>query len=141
MITLVINRRERVIVNIFTLLVFFLFIVVGYFSGISLSHYWGVLGWILGFIVGGSLFGTAYYLIMYYLNKWFPIHPICKDGKCTSEDYEIVKYNEEDGTFIFRCKCGTEYYQDFPYFKEILSDGSLKTYMKINRWGKWKPDD
>lgn len=128
--------------NIFTLITLIIFAVFGYFGGKLLAHYYGVLGWVLGILGGSALFGVGYFLIMHYLNKWFPIHPICRTGRCTSEDYVIVEYNQEEGTCIFCCKCGTKYFQDHPYFKEILSDGSLRSYMKKSkRLGKWEIDD
>ena len=105
-------------VNIFTLIIFLLFGVFGYFGGKLLSCHYGLFGWILGFLAGGFLFGLAYFFIMHSLNKWFPIHPICKKGRCTSKDYN-VECNVEDGTCIFICKCGTKYLQKDRYFMEL----------------------
>ena len=125
----------------FSWILLFLFAVFSYFGGKLLSHYYGLPGWILGVLAGSSLFVLAHLLVMYYINKWLPIHPICKNGVCTSDDYRIVKYNEGDGTCIFRCECGTRYFQNLPYFKEMLSDGSLKAYMKRTRWHRWETDE
>ena len=125
--------------NIFELTIFILFIVSGYFSGKFLSCYYGVLGWIIGFIVGCSLFALIYYLIIHYSNKLFPIDPPCKTGKCLSDGYKIVEYNEKKGS-VYRCACGTKYLKKLPYFKEILPDGTTKPYMKKNKKGRWEPD-
>jgi hypothetical protein len=60
-------------------------------------------------------------------------------GKCDQNDYEVVEsYNVKEGTTVFRCKCGIKYGQKFPYFNEMLPDGSIIPYMKKNRWGIWK---
>ena len=77
---------------------------------------------------------------MHFWNKWYPSHPPCKNKKCLSDDYEIIEYNKKVGSFIFRCKCGKKYFQKLPYFKEILSDGATKSYMKKNSKGHWGPD-
>lgn len=124
--------------NIFALIVVILFIASGYLVGKFLALYYGLLGWIVGFLIGFFLALLLYYLLMHYWNKWFPCQPTCKKGKCTEKDYELVEYNQKDGTFVFRCKCGTKYFQNLPYFSEMLPDGSMKPYMKKNSLGRWE---
>jgi len=114
-------------------------IIVVYLAGSFLSRCYGFWGWIFGIIAGSFLFGLIQ-LVLYYGNKKYPIHPSCRNGKCTSEDYNLVEYDEQRGIFIFCCKCGTKYLQDHSYFKEILPDGSIKAYMKRGRCGHWQDD-
>jgi hypothetical protein len=135
------SQRKEVNINIFALMIFLLFIGSGFVGAELLSRYHGCLGWIAGFIFGCSVFALVYSLIMHYWRKWCPIHPPCKKGKCTGDDYELVERNREEGTVVFCCKCGTKYFQKLPYFKEILPDGSMIPYMKENKWGRWKPDE
>lgn len=134
----IIKNKEQHI-NIFELIIFVLFIICGSYSGKLLAVYFGLAGRIIGFVVGFSLAVLVYYLIMHFWNKWFPIDPPCKNGKCLSNDYELVERNQ-DGT-VYRCKCGTKYFKKLPRFKEMLDDGSTKPYMRRKGiFGRWEKD-
>src|SRR6056297_4169390 len=106
-------------INIFTLTIYILFVLSGYYMGKLLGFYFGDPGWIIGFIVGASLFSLVYYLIIHYWNKWFPDFPPCKD--CQNYDYTEIDYDPTEGSSIYSCPCGKKYFRKLPYFKELLS--------------------
>ena len=112
-----------------------------YLVGKSLALSFGVLGWIIGLVVGGSIPLLIRKGFVLFLDKCFPSRPPCKNGTCHAQDYETVEYRCEDNSsvLVFRCKCGTKYALSFPYFMELLEDGTPKPYMK-KIWGKWKLD-
>jgi hypothetical protein len=129
------------IMNIFTLLVLLLVLASGYFVGGALYPHYGLLGWIFGFAIGSSVLVVAYYLIIRCSKAMFPSQPPCRKGKCLSDDYKVAKYDLENGTVVFECKCGARYLQKSPYFRELLSDGSDVPYMKrTGIWGRWEKE-
>ena len=131
------------LMNIFELLTVLAIIVAGYFGGKLLALHLGLMGWIVGSILGCVLAILAYQVFRFLLklsDKWLPPRPPCNNGKCFYDDYEFVEA-KQDGDAVFRCKCGTKYIQSLAYFKEILSEGSLKPYMKKNKIGQWIPDN
>jgi len=128
--------------NIFELLTVLAIIAAGYFGGKLLALHLGLAGWIVGSLLGCGLAILAYRAFRFLLkfsDKWLPPRPPCKNGKCFYDDYEFVEA-KQDGSAVFRCKCGTKYIQNLPYFKELLPDDSVKPYMKKNNVGRWKPD-
>jgi hypothetical protein len=129
--------------NIFDLGTLIAIIFCAFFVGKCLALSFGVLGWIIGVFIGGSIpilmrQGLFFFLFL-FLDKYFPSRPPCKNGTCHAHDYSIIEYIAIDRTVLLRCKCGTKYVQRFPYFMELLEDGTPKPYMK-KIWGIWKPD-
>lgn len=131
--------------DLFSLITILAIIFCAYHVGEYLALSYGVLGWIIGLVVGGSiplLIRKGLNLLsIHFLDKCFPSRPPCKNGTCHAQDYETVEYRCEDNSsvLVFRCKCGTKYALSFPYFMELLEDGTPKPYMK-KIWGKWKLD-
>jgi len=130
--------------NIFELLILAMIIVSGYFSGKLCASHLGVIGWIFGFIIGIIFAVVALITLKKCSNifdKRYPIIPSCKNGKCTFDDYEVIKCLEDNSTF-FRCKCGIKYIKKGKHFMEIIGDGSAIPYMKrkgiLGRWEKDK---
>jgi hypothetical protein len=125
--------------NIILIILIIIFVACGYQVGELFSAYFGAIGKVVGSVVGFFLAVFSQQLIWYFWNKWFPVDPPCKNGKCLSDDYEIVGCNQ-DGT-VYRCKCGTKYLKKLSYFKEILEDGTTKPYMVSQGFGgRWKRD-
>jgi len=125
--------------TIIEVLTLFLIIFSSYYFGEFLGSYFGLWGWIVGIPAGGALVILVRYLLYFLLLKLFPHPPLCKNKKCTGDDYEIIEYQDNDN-IIWKCKCGIQYLQCIPYFKEILPDGSTRPYLKKNRIGRWKSD-
>ena len=97
--------------------------------------------------MGISLGLLFVYLIIGFLNlyfylwhKWQPLRPICKNGKCKSDDYKWVT---SIGDFhpVFICSCGNIYIQNGGCFIELLPDGKSKPYMIHSLFGRWKKDN
>ena len=130
--------------NVFELLFFVSIILAGYFCGRFLNSYWGLSGWIVGFI-SGSLSAV---LTLFGLNKFgdaltkrFPPKPNCKTGRCSSNDYKIIGLSNEKDGIIFQCKCGTRYLKKGKRFMEICDDGNMVPYMRSKGiWGSWEND-
>jgi len=125
--------------NIFELAVVAAFIAAGYFCGKWLGLQYGVVGWIAGFLLGVTFGGSGFIGLRKLLNIWYkcrPLRPICKEGKCSSDDYEIIECLK--GRVVFRCQCGTKYLKKGQFFMEILDDGSTIPYMRRNGiLGSW----
>lgn len=56
-------------INIFVIVIVFIFLVCGYHSGKFFSGYFGITGWITGFLTGFSLAIVIYYWVMRLLSK------------------------------------------------------------------------
>jgi len=125
--------------NIFDLGTLVAIIFCAYFVGKFLALSFGVLGWIIGLVVGGSIPLLLRKGLVLFLDKCIPTRPPCKNGTCHMLDYKIIESIEKDQSVLLRCKCGTKYVQRFPYFMELLDDGTTKPYMK-KIWGIWKLD-
>lgn len=131
--------------NLIELLFFIIFLSLSVFLGKFLGTYLGILGWIFGFIIGilsgitTSFFLNRFVDIWY---KWCPLRPKCKNGNCSSDDYQIIE-SRKDGA-VFLCQCGTKYFQNWPKrdrFMEVLDDGSIVPYMKRRGiFGRWEKE-
>jgi len=114
----------------------------GYACGKFIGSHFGIIGWIIGVVIGalGAIGGWfALGKLGDMINKWRPLRPICKKGKCSADDYEIVQFLK-DGT-IYRCKCGTGYFRSRRRFLEVLDNGETVPYMKRHGlFGRWEPD-
>ncbi|MBN2315971.1 MAG: hypothetical protein JXM79_18740 [Sedimentisphaerales bacterium] len=128
--------------NIFELTLLIGFIWVGYVCGKMLGAYLGVAGWIVGFVLGCALAVGVYTIFLRLIDLWYrwrPIRPICKEGKCSSDDYQLLELSK--GNVVFRCRCGAKYIKTRHRFGELLDDGSVRPYMK-RTWslGRWEED-
>lgn len=85
------------------------------------------------------------------LYRVFPLRPVCRRGRCKSEDY--VWDREDFRRFlsnpkasrhktVFVCKCGDKYLRYGRRFSELTSDGEVRPYMVHPRfWRRWRPDE
>ncbi len=112
---------------------------VGCICGKALGAYFGVPGWIAGFVLGGALVPAVCYVLRRLLDlwhRWRPLRPICREGNCSSDDYKLLDCSEERAVFL--CRCGIRYVQTRNRFGEILDDESVRPYMKrsgiLSRW-------
>ena len=114
----------------------------GYACGKALGSYLGVPGWIAGFILGCVLAVAAWYILTRLMNLWYiwrPLRPYCKEGKCSSYDYQLLEISE--GKDVYQCRCGTKYIKTRNHFGELLEDGSIRPYMKRTWYlGRWEED-
>ena len=113
-----------------------------YICGIFLGVYYGVAGWIIGFVLGCAFAVGAYTIFLRLIGligKWRPLRPVCREGKCSSNDYQLLDVSEGRG--IYRCRCGTKYVRTRHRFGELLDDGTVRSYMK-RMWslGRWEED-
>ena len=126
-------------------------------AGLFIASYGGKLfgwpGFLLGVPVGVFVaFGVLYAVALLWASiealLWdgMPYMPTCGNGKCKSGlltdfgDYEP----EHDDEFraYFRCKCGRLYWRNRKEGRvlEVLSDGTVKPYMKWKSFRGWRPD-
>ena len=133
------EQNERADMNAIEFAVLVGIIWVGYICGKALGTYFAVPGWIAGFVLGCALAVAAYYALLRLLDLWYrwrPLRPVCREGKCSSDDYKLLDCSE--GRAVFFCRCGTKYVKTRNRFGEILDDGSVRPYMKrtgiLSRW-------
>jgi len=128
--------------NLIELITLLSIICAGYACGKFIGSHFGIIGWIVGVFIGalGAIAGWfALWKLGDIYEKWRPFRPICKKGKCSSDDYNLVQ-SLEDGA-IFRCKCGTQYFRSGRRFLELLDNGETVAYMKRRGlFGRWEPD-
>ena len=138
-------QNERAEMNVFELALLVGIICIGYICGKALGTYFGVPGWIVGFVLGCALAAAAYYALLRMVDRWHRRHrrpsfrPVCRQGKCSSHDYQPLGISE--GRDVFRCHCGTKYVMSGNRFGEILDDGSIRPYMKwAGIFSGWQED-
>lgn len=137
------EQGERAEMNAIELAVLVGIFWVGCICGKALGAYFGLPGWIAGFVLGGALVIAACYVLRRLfglLYRWRPSRPVCREGKCSWDDYQLLDSSEGEG--IFCCRCGTKYVKTRNRFGEILDDGSVRPYMK-RTWvlSCWQEDD
>ncbi len=120
-----------------------LFILLCIAGGATIAHFTGAsifIGTAIGSAVGVApmaLLCITYLLFM----KWRPDRPMCRCGKCRSEEYEYIgpKHITAETVFEYRCPfCGRIYRQKEKRFWEFLDNGSDIPYMSISKWGRWQ---
>ena len=130
--------------NLFELIYAAIIIVVGLCCAKLIGIYFGITGWIVGFILGGlsavlALFGLN--KLSNVLTKRFPPRPTCKTGRCSSDNYQVKGLSKEKDGVIFQCECGTQYLKKGGKFMEICDDGKIVPYMKSKGvLGRWEKD-
>lgn len=129
--------------NIFELLIIVLVCISGFFSGMFLSSYFSIIGWIIGVPAGSLLAVLILKTLRLLIDPWNmskPVLPKCKNGKCQSIcDYELVEITN-DGN-VFSCKCGDKYLFTGKQFMIILDNGDTSPYMvKRKIRGPWEED-
>ncbi|KPJ97771.1 MAG: hypothetical protein AMK71_12580 [Nitrospira bacterium SG8_35_4] len=121
------------------------FIILSVVIGWAIAHFRNVpvlYGISIGMSVGMAplfLLGIIYALMM----AWRPDRPMCRCGKCQSEDYEFVWREEipvmKKTIYEFRCpSCSRTYRKKDKRFWEVSSDGSETPFMVISKWGRWQ---
>lgn len=111
-------------------------------SSLFFGNKFGLLGGIIGFPLGLILAFLIIYILNILMDLWYvwrPLRPICKNGKCKSNDYKWVT-RIEDFCPVFICSCGDLYLKNGSLFIELLSDGSSEPYMSHSFFGRWKKD-
>ena len=97
---------------------------------------WGILAFVLsgaGWVLLLPLGNVALRL----LNRIVPLRPVCRTGRCVSDDYEYLGLH--DDVPLFRCQCGREYIKQGSLFLERDATGELHPYMR-RAWGLfWRP--
>lgn len=137
--------------NIFELIAFIAWVGIGCVVSSLLGSKFGWPGYVFGFLVGAGLgIGIFYgfiFCLAYLLSNIWPDNssaPLCKNGKCEAGHYEIHKAKDQLGfnRFDWFCRCGERYHKSKNplRFYEVLSDGSLKPYMKWKPFRGWRPD-
>lgn len=86
----------------------------------------------------GLVYGLLRVLVL-LLNRWRPVRPLCRQGKCLADDYEFIERTEQGR--LFECRCGTRYIHSGMRFLECSDDGQIKPYMKHAQFGRWCKDD
>jgi hypothetical protein len=115
-----------------------------FFAGQKLSFYWGKVGWAVGVLLGiacGFLLIYGLWLLADFYYRFRPLRPICRHGKCHSDDYEI-KVVAREGCWESenRCKCGDTYVKRENQFMLLRPDGSTHSYMLRKPFHNWEPD-
>jgi hypothetical protein len=130
--------------NIFEYVAFLFNFVLAYFLGRHFSNEWGILGWVvgmpLGFGIGILILKAVSGVLDYSWYRWRPLRPPCRKGSCMAQDYKLVEVST--GGLTYQCKCGDKYRKLAApeRFVEVLSDGSLRPYMKRRGIGRWEHD-
>lgn len=125
------GQRDVVRMNVSELALLVGAIGVGCICGKALGVWFGVPGWIGGFLSGCALVGAAYYGLLRLIERWHlwrPLRPVCRAGQCSSDDYELLDVSP--GRAVFRCRCGTKYVRTGGRFGELADDGSVRPYMR-----------
>lgn len=103
----------------------------------------GIVGGAVGAMVGVASLLLFYRGIGTALSLWHerhPLRPVCKNGVCRADDYELVEAQRD--FLAFRCRCGIRYIHKQRQFLEILPDGTPKRFMRKKAgFGGWEPDD
>jgi hypothetical protein len=64
--------------------------------------------------------------------------PICRCGRCRSQDYEFLGMEQQPLSFDYRCpSCDRHYRARDNKFLEIASNGSEQPYMRQSSLGRW----
>ena len=128
--------------NIFELVIVLVAVAASFFCGKFFGTHYGVVGWVVGSLLGCVSAVLTYFTLHSLINlwyKWRPVRPICRKGKCTADDYELLDVSS-DGAF-FKCSCGMKYLSTGHRFMEIDEDGSTHSYMQRRGYfGKWEKD-
>jgi hypothetical protein len=128
-------------------------IAVGMWVGLIYGSPYGKVGIMIGFIIGAAATMAALFsffkLLDFIVCKLWPPFPICKKGKCGTDDYKWLE--RTDNGVIFQCKCGDKYImkmksllRGYINVQELLDDGSTRPYVKYERcfgiFGHWVKD-
>ncbi len=115
-----------------------------YLAGRKLAIYWGKAGWVVGALVGvacGFLLFHAFWLLATLYQRFRPLRPPCRQGRCRSNDYEIrVIAKEGSWESESKCKCGDMYVRRGNRFMLLRADGSTHPYMLRRRFHNWETD-
>jgi len=127
---------------VFIISLLFILLGLGHWIGRKYEHPW--LGMAIG--IGIFMLTALCYIGVILLHLWWqPNLPICHLGKCKKyKDYELIKLT--DGSWVYRCCCGTYYILKEAegkgrLFMVYLEDGNTKPYLKHTRFGRWKSDN
>jgi hypothetical protein len=103
---------------------------------------------LLHVIILGLAVGMAPLVLMGIMSilmvAWCPDRPMCRCGKCRSDDYSYVESGNitVETVFEYQCPfCSRTYRQRDKRFWEFSSDGSEIPYAVISKWGRWKIED
>jgi hypothetical protein len=105
------------------------------------GHRFGIVGYILGFVLGvGGGWAALWVIPMFldfvdgYLRSGIPRRPRCRNGRCVGVDYELTK------TLTWKCKCGDEYVKKGRRFLKLDADRKRLPYLKWVPFRGWVPD-
>ncbi len=131
-------------ITLFQVLWLFFVFTCAFFAGRNLAHNWGKLGWLVGALIGigiGYLLLYALGLLDHFYHRLRPLRPSCRQGRCSSADYEIsVSKKEARWESEYRCKCGDTYIRRENRFMILSPDGSTQPYMLRKPFHNWEPD-
>lgn len=110
---------------------------VGFLAGWMLWHIHPIVGIVGGVLTFGTIANIAMGLVsLFHSPKGFPI---CKNGKCESNDHEFVGFLGNG--MVTRCKCGNRYYSIGERCLFLDSGGIAHPYMVFkNKKDRWVPD-
>ena len=100
----------------------------------------GRIGWVgypLGFIGGIGLSAGAVCGVLALYLQAFPDRPVCRNGTCRSNDYDLRRVG---GALYWFCRCGRPYHYEKGRFYEVLQDGTRTPYMINRPFRGWRPD-
>jgi hypothetical protein len=128
-------------VNLINLVRFASVPALGYYIGRVAAESYGGSGWIAGGIAGGLLAICANVGLSKGADLWTtvrPVRPVCRLGRCSAEDYEVLEVGVESAVLL--CRCGTRYRRSGPRLMELLEDGSTRPYMYWTLRHGWRSE-
>ena len=112
-------------------------LIIGMFVASWSARKIGWLGYPLGFLGAVLIIPALVCGIGALLFFIWPERPICRNGKCKTNDYELHRVEDK---FEWFCNCGNQYRKSGRRFYEVRRDGSLAPYMVWSIFRGWFPD-
>jgi hypothetical protein len=106
------------------------------------AHAFGFVGAVSAAIAALAceiLFYSALAAIGKMLQRFYPAFPVCRNGKCGTEDYTCLR--SEASFAVYVCKCGNTYINVRRRFLELLPNGTERRFMRRTVFGKWMADN
>jgi hypothetical protein len=132
------------VTNVVTLIILLSVPCVALLCGHIVSRVYGTWGWGTGCVSGLVLTISFWYSLSVWRAKNTPYSFPCRRGRCRMR----ADFHEEfkDGVIHVTCRCGDLYRINGDDFEEILPNGDIQPYMRLERIGssrqrKWKQID
>jgi hypothetical protein len=142
------KRTSRHAANLNELVVILLMMLAAIATASIGAERFGWPGGVVGFVLGPLLVLGFIFAILIagdFIEGWsfsgIPRRPVCRNGTCRRDAYELRHFAEGEGkVFDWVCRCGVRYRKEGRRFFEVLSDGSVAAYRIWRPLRGWCPD-